>query len=195
MLTERGEHLLLDTLCLPFNLGPTSYLGCYTQVHRSTAQKRWYRCSLVRRTTAKPAARTPEMADRNTAATVLVVEDQVLIRNSAVQIVEDQGYLALQAGSGDEAMSVLRAHPEIDVLFTDVVMAGSLDGLGLAANTHTSYPKIAIVVTSGTADRTSQLPEGATFICKPYAPDDLAAIFQRCIDQRRPFVLSDAPKG
>ena len=135
------------------------------------------------------------MADRDTAATILVVDDEILIRNSAVQMVEDQGYLALQAGSADEAMGLLCSHPEIDVLFTDVVMAGSVDGLGLAANTHVIYPKISIVVTSGTGDRKSQLPAGATFICKPYSPDELAAIFHRHIDQRRPFVLSDAPRG
>ena len=66
------------------------------------------------------------------ADTILLVEDDVLVRMAIFQHLEDCGYCVLQAANAQEALAVMARHPEIDVLFTDVRMPGPMDGLGLA---------------------------------------------------------------
>ena len=122
-------------------------------------------------------------------ATVLVVEDEALIKLSAVHAVEDQGYLALSAGNADEALLMLRAHGEIDVLFTDINMPGSMDGLALANRTRDDYPDVEIVVASGNPKPApGRMPLRSTFLQKPYGPDQVTDILRGLIDQTRPFV-------
>ena len=64
--------------------------------------------------------------------TVLVVEDDAIIRLSAVALVEDQGFAVLEAESADEAIALLGRHPDIGIVFTDIQMAGTMDGLEMA---------------------------------------------------------------
>src|ERR1700712_1465027 len=82
-------------------------------------------------------------------ATVLVVEDDALTRLRAVRAVEAQGYLSLSAGDADEALVTLEAHGEIDVLFTDVAMPGSMDGMDLATEARRLHPGMEIIIASG----------------------------------------------
>ena len=69
---------------------------------------------------------------RSETGRILVVEDEPLLRMTAVDLLEDEGFTVVEAGSGDEGLALLRTIPDIRVLFTDVHMPGSLDGLALA---------------------------------------------------------------
>jgi DNA-binding LytR/AlgR family response regulator len=100
---------------------------------------------------------------------VLIVEDDFLIRLQAAQIISEAEFDVLEASSADEAISILEARSDITVLFTDIQMPGSMDGLKLAAAVKGRWPPIKIVTTSGLVDvRPEDLPEGGRFIPKPY---------------------------
>jgi len=101
---------------------------------------------------------------------VLVVEDEPLIRMVVVDDLEHAGFNVLEARTTDEAISVLLSHPEIQAMFTDVEMQGSMNGLKLAETVHDRWPPIKIIVTSG-AVRVCGLPEDALFMPKPYDND------------------------
>ncbi len=110
-------------------------------------------------------------------AHILVVEDEILVRLTAVASLEDLGCTTLEAGSAAEAIGILEDHPEIRVLFTDIQMPGSLDGLELAKYVRHKWPSISVVVSSGRAMLSkASLPHGVRFIAKPYYHDDLQEI-------------------
>ena len=110
-------------------------------------------------------------------AHVLVVEDEALVRLTAVTSLEDLGCTALQAGSADEALSIIHEHPEIRVVFTDIQMPGNLDGLELARYIREKWPNISVVISSGRVmPPKATLPRGVRFIPKPYYHNDLEEI-------------------
>ena len=107
---------------------------------------------------------------------VLIVEDEFLIRLHAAQIIEEAGFDVIEASNADEAISILVVRSDITVLFTDVQMPGSMDGLKLAAAVKGRWPPIQIVATSGLVNvRSDDLPEGGRFLPKPYDPTQLTA--------------------
>lgn len=100
---------------------------------------------------------------------VLVVEDQLLLRMDAAEMIEDAGYEVLQAGNADEAIVILESRLDIRVVFTDIQMPGSMDGLKLAAAVRGRWPPIKIIATSEHyAIRAGDLPDGGVFLSKPY---------------------------
>src|SRR5580698_11288280 len=102
---------------------------------------------------------------------VLIVEDEPLVRLCAAQTVEDAGYEVIEAESADEAIAILESRRDIRVIFTDIHMPGSMDGLKLAHAVRHRWPPIKIIVTSGRELATEQdLPEGGRFFRKPYDP-------------------------
>ena len=80
---------------------------------------------------------------------VLVVEDEFLSRLHAVSLVEEAGYKAVEASNAEEAIAVLEARKDIRIVFTDVDMPGTMDGLKLAHAIRTRWPPIELIVTSG----------------------------------------------
>ena len=111
------------------------------------------------------------------AHSVLVVEDEPLVRLVAADIIEELGIKPYEAGDADEALFQLAAHPDIDVLFTDVDMPGGMDGIALAERVHRFKPEIGIIVTSGKVRvPDASLPERGTFLPKPYRPEELAGV-------------------
>ena len=105
---------------------------------------------------------------------ILVVEDEVFILMEAVDMMEEAGFKTYQAKSADAALLVLNAAPDIGILFTDVDMPGSMNGLGLAAHVGTRWPEIRIIVASGILRVTDDdLPQGARFFPKPYPSDQI----------------------
>jgi DNA-binding NtrC family response regulator len=103
------------------------------------------------------------------ATVVLVVEDEPLLLLMATALVEEAGLQPLYAGNADEAVAILEAREDIRIVFTDVEMPGSMDGIKLAAAIRDRWPPIRIVVVSGhSAVRPPELPEGALFFAKPY---------------------------
>lgn len=107
---------------------------------------------------------------------VLIVEDEFLIRLHAAQIIEEAGFDVIEASNADEAISILEVRSDITVLFTDIQMPGSMDGLKLAAAVKGRWPPIKIVATSGVVNvRPNDLPKGGRFLPKPYDPIQLTA--------------------
>lgn len=80
---------------------------------------------------------------------VLVVEDELVLRMRAIDIVEDAGFAAIEATNADQALSILETRSDISLLFTDIQMPGTLDGLKLAHAVHKRWPAIKIVLVSG----------------------------------------------
>ncbi|WP_267435646.1 response regulator [Sphingomonas sp. GM_Shp_1] len=111
---------------------------------------------------------------KSSAPTILIVEDQPLLLLHVQFALEDAGYVVIQAASADEALIALQRHPEIQAVFTDVAMPGSLDGAALAARIHQTHPHVAVLVTSGEQSYMPDgLPEGVHFVPKPYAGHDV----------------------
>jgi CheY-like chemotaxis protein len=105
---------------------------------------------------------------------VLIVEDEFLLRMDAVDMVRNAGFEAVEASNADEAIAILEANLNIHVVFTDIQMPGSMDGLKLARFVKDRWPPIKIVATSGRL-RISRddLPEGGRFLPKPYTPHEV----------------------
>src|ERR1700682_6339283 len=101
---------------------------------------------------------------------VLIVEDEFLLRMNAVDMIAAAGFEAIEAANADEAIEILENRLDITVVFTDIQMPGSMDGLKLAAAIRGRWPPIKIVATSGIVDvRKANLPEGGRFLSKPYS--------------------------
>lgn len=112
-------------------------------------------------------------AERQRAA-VLIVEDEPLIRMGAVYLIEDAGFAVYEAASADAAIALLELHKEIRLIFTDVDMPGSMDGLKLAHYVRGRWPPVKIIVTSGHVKVAEEsLPAGALFLPKPYDPAEI----------------------
>jgi two-component system, response regulator PdtaR len=103
---------------------------------------------------------------------VLVVEDEALIRMSAIHMIEDAGYATLEARDADEAIVMLEKRSDIRVVFTDINMSGSIDGLKLAYSIRNRWPPIHLIVTSG-LDARDRLPANGRFIRKPYTAEHI----------------------
>ncbi|MDO5897205.1 response regulator [Agrobacterium sp. Azo12] len=100
---------------------------------------------------------------------VLVVEDEGLIRMDAVDALSDAGFELVEASSGDQAVAILRERDDIDVVFTDVHMPGSIDGLMLSKTIHDEWPTIGVIITSGLARLVQdRLPSRTLFFQKPH---------------------------
>jgi two-component system, response regulator PdtaR len=111
---------------------------------------------------------------------VLIVEDETLIRMDAVEMIEAEGFEAIEATGADEAIAVLEQRNDIHLIFTDIDMPGSMDGLRLAHFVKGRWPPIKIIATSGHAKiAESELPDGSRFLPKPYD----AATITRAIHQ------------
>ena len=110
---------------------------------------------------------------------VLIVEDEFLLRMDAVDMITAAGFEALEATNADEAIIVLESRRDISVVFTDIQMPGSMDGLKLARAVRGRWPPIKIIATSGRAHVTQQdLPEGGRFVAKPYSPGEIAGVLR-----------------
>jgi CheY-like chemotaxis protein len=107
--------------------------------------------------------------------TVLVVEDEVFVRMDIVQCLEEAGCKVLEAADAAQAIAILENRQDIHLVFTDIDMPGSMDGLKLAAFVRDRWPPIQIIVASGhvTVDQ-SQLPSGGRFFSKPYHGPSIA---------------------
>jgi two-component system, response regulator PdtaR len=101
---------------------------------------------------------------------VLIVEDEALVRMIAVDMIEQAGFEILEAANADEAILLLEGRRDITVLFTDIEMPGSMDGLRLAQAVRGRWPPIKIIATSGRCVvRDGDLPSGGVFLPKPYS--------------------------
>jgi CheY-like chemotaxis protein len=112
---------------------------------------------------------------------VVIADDEVLLRTLAVEVLEDEGFIAVEAENARAALAICKARPEaIDVLFTDIRMPGSMDGLELAHRVRERWPRVAIIIASGNVFvGRDQLPDGARFVPKPYDLHRIADIIRQ----------------
>lgn len=107
--------------------------------------------------------------------TVLIVEDEVLLRMDIADQLQDLGFKVFEAANADEAVIILAANADIQIVFTDIDMPGSMDGLKLAAAVRDRWPPIKIIVASGNRKVTlADLPADSRFFSKPYRGQDIA---------------------
>lgn len=118
--------------------------------------------------------------------TILLVEDEPLVRIAIAQHLEGCGYSVLEAENADQALRLLQKHFDIDVLFTDVRMPGSMDGLGLAKWVVQHRPSIAVMIASGHTAKDTAVKElcGAHAFTKPYSFDEVAGRIREVIQAR-----------
>lgn len=124
------------------------------------------------------------MPDQCDAMTVLVVEDDALVRMHGVGIFEDAGFRVLDADSADEALVILGDGGPIDLLFSDVDMPGSMDGMALARLVHERWPMTHLLITSGHHRiRDEDVPGCGKFVRKPWRAASL-------VDEARTLMLA-----
>jgi CheY-like chemotaxis protein len=117
-------------------------------------------------------------------AVVLIVEDEMMLRMRAVDMVEDAGYTPVEALDAGEAMAILEARSDIALMCTDIQMPGSMDGLGLAHVVHKHWPSIKIIVVSGqVTPPCSDLPPCSRFFGKPLEAGQMIAEMRSMIGQ------------
>jgi two-component system, response regulator PdtaR len=100
---------------------------------------------------------------------VLIVEDEFLIRMRAAVVIEEAGFEVVEAADADEAIVILESRRDIRVVFTDIHMPGSMDGVKLAHAVKDRWPPVHIIATSAYyAALKAELPAGTVFLPKPY---------------------------
>ncbi len=113
---------------------------------------------------------------------VLVVEDEPITRMDVVEQLVEAGFTVFEAPDADRAIKILEANTAIRVLFTDVDMPGSMDGLKLAAAVRNRWPPIRIVVASGLRKvNLDALPHDSRFFSKPYNLNEVAATMRSMV--------------
>jgi two-component sensor histidine kinase/ActR/RegA family two-component response regulator len=130
-------------------------------------------------------------ASTTPAPNVLVVEDEMVLRMRAVDIVEDAGFNPIEAVNAEEALSILESRSDISLLFTDIQMPGALDGLKLAHAVYKRWPSIKIILVSGQVNLAdADKPTDSRFFGKPLATKEMIAEIQ---DMVRMGALKIAP--
>lgn len=115
---------------------------------------------------------------------ILVVEDEPLLLMDAMDMIEDAGFTVYGAANADEAITIMETHDDIRVLFTDVDMPGSMDGLKLAHAVRDRWPPVSIIVASGHVNVTKEaLPENGLFFAKPYPPSSVVRTLNGIADR------------
>jgi CheY-like chemotaxis protein len=115
-------------------------------------------------------------------AVVLVVEDEMLLRMRAVDMVEDAGYTSVEAVDADEAVAILESRSDIALMFTDIQMPGSMDGLKLAHAVRKRWPPIKIILVSGQlTPAIIDIPADSRFYGKPLGAKEMIAEMQNMI--------------
>jgi CheY-like chemotaxis protein len=111
--------------------------------------------------------------------TVLVVEDEILVRLAICEDLAAEGYEVLTADNADQAIEILQSRNDITTIFTDIEMPGSMNGLKLAAAVRNRWPPVNIVITTGKArPPNDQMPTNSRFVAKPYQKADVLGALQ-----------------
>ena len=120
-----------------------------------------------------------------TGPAVLIVEDEILLLMDAIDSLEAAGFEVVDAKNADDAIAMLEQRNDIVLIFTDIDIPGSMDGLKLAHFVKNRWPPIKIIATSGHAKiKANDLPEGSRFIPKPYKAPEVAETIHQLIQPR-----------
>lgn len=113
---------------------------------------------------------------------VLIVEDELLVRMNMAMHLEEEGFNVAEAADAEEAIRLLEANDAIQLIFTDIDMPGSMDGLKLSAYVRGRWPPIHIIVTSGKRlVEITDLPDGSVFFSKPYQLDAVTSTMREML--------------
>ena len=127
------------------------------------------------------------------ATNVLVVEDEMVLRMRAVDIVEDAGFTAVQAVNADEALAILESRSDISLLFSDIQIPGSMDGLKLAHAVHDRWPSIKIILVSGQVKLSdTDKPADSRFFGKPLEMKQMITELQEMVGAGALKIIPDA---
>jgi CheY-like chemotaxis protein len=131
-------------------------------------------------------ARTPSGSGLRGTETILLVEDDAWVRAHAASVLCELGYTVLEAGNGPDALTLARQHPEIDLLFTDVIMPGGMNGPALAAEIGGLLPGVPVLFTSGYTENAivhhGRVDPGVNLLHKPYRPHKLGEKVRQILD-------------
>ena len=136
---------------------------------------------------AAPAEAAAPEPWRGGSETILLVEDEALLRELAAAILKDLGYTVLEAGTGLDAVVLWKQHhDQIHLLVTDMVMPGGLSGRELAQHLRKQKPDLKIIFSTGYSAETAALDlatgPSTSFLQKPYRPPQLARAVRQCLD-------------
>jgi len=119
------------------------------------------------------------------AATVLLVEDELLISHLVAESLSEHGFVVHESTTANEALNYLTSGAEVDILFTDINLPGGMDGRELALKARQLRPDLPIVYASGRyqpADIGALVPR-SVFVSKPYDPEDVGTLLTRMTEQ------------
>jgi CheY-like chemotaxis protein len=131
---------------------------------------------------------SPPSSAAASSQTILVVEDEVLIRLELADYLRACGYRVLEASSAEEAMTVMQTEHRVDLVFSDVQMPGPTDGFGLARWIRANRPGVKVILTSGVARSAAlagELCDEGPLEAKPYDPQRLLERIRRTLAQVR----------
>lgn len=115
-----------------------------------------------------------------TKTVVLVVEDEPIIRMDTVAVIEDAGYAVIEAANADDAIMFLETRADIRVVFSDIEMPGSMDGLKLLHAIRERWPPIVLILASGrVSPSVDEMPSETVFLRKPYSEAALLSAIRR----------------
>ena len=144
---------------------------------------------------AAPERRHPEV--RGAQEVVLVVEDDKLVRTYVLAQIDSLGYTTLSANNGAEALAVLDSGTPVDLLFTDVIMPGAMNGRDLAAEAQRRRPGLRVLFTSGytenAIDQDGKLEQGILFLAKPYSRAELARLLRVALRDEETVIAQQEP--
>jgi two-component system, response regulator PdtaR len=106
--------------------------------------------------------------------TILVAEDDMLLRLHASELLEESGYTVVEAKSAEEALKIMEKRKDVRLLFTDIQMPPGCNGLELARRVHERWPNVLLVITSGQVQPSkAEIADDGQFIRKPYRAEEL----------------------
>lgn len=123
-------------------------------------------------------------AARHRRGTILVVEDEVLIRLSLAETLRDEGFSVVEAANADEALAILASSTALDVVLTDVNMPGSLDGVALGRYVRSTRPELKVIVVSGRVPPAAAAEAADAFLAKPYDPASIVRTIDLLLSDR-----------
>jgi PAS domain S-box-containing protein len=172
--------------------GIMNQMGGYVRIYSEVGHGTTVRLYLPVDKSSRSVNRTESIAVEDEIGgweTILVTEDQPEVREVAVGLLEYLGYKVVEAENGEQAIAQLESNSEIDLLFTDIVMPGDMDGKNLADAARVLRPDLPIVFTTGYAEaavlRSGEIKAAHNLVTKPYRKADLAVKIRDALDRKK----------
>lgn len=123
------------------------------------------------------------MCATNPSGLVLVVEDEWLVRDVIASDLKDAGWTVLEASTGESAIGIIENNPQIDVLFTDIQLAGQLSGWDVAEAFRAAKPQMKVIYASGNTVDWSRAVDNSQFFSKPYRASEILKACRSCLER------------